>query len=71
MKKASQEGTLSEQGVLDILSEEKKPLHNAVTFRQDTLSKYFPKSYTPRQMEKVILKLLDSWLRNRQRTQER
>ena len=71
LKKASKEGTLSEQGVLEILSEEKKPLHNAVTFSQDTLSKYFPKSYTPRQMEKIIIKLLDSWMRNRQRAQER
>ena len=71
MKKASKEGTLSEQGVLDILSEDKKPLHNAVTLSQDTLKKYFPKSYTPKQMEKVIIKLLDSWLRSRQRAQER
>ena len=57
--------------MLDILSEEKKPLHNAVTLSQDTLKKYFPKSYTPKQMEKVIIKLLDSWLRSRQRAQER
>lgn len=71
LKKASKDGTLSEQGVLEILSEEKKPLHNAVTFSQDTLKKYFPKSYTPKQMEKVIIKLLDSWLRSRQRAQER
>lgn len=71
LKKASKDGTLSEQGVLDILSEDKKPLHNAVTLSQDTLKKYFPKSYTPRQMEKVIIKLLDSWLRSRQRAQER
>lgn len=70
LKKASKEGTLSEQGVLEILAEEKKLLHNAVTLSQDTLKKYFPKSYTPRQMEKVIIKLLDSWLRNRQRAQE-
>lgn len=71
LKTASKEGTLSEQGVLEILSEDKKPLHNAVTLNQDTLKKYFPKSYTPKQMEKVIIKLLDSWLRSRQRAQER
>ena len=71
LKKASKDGTLSEQGVLEILSEDKKPLHNAVTLNQDTLKKYFPKSYTPKQMEKVIIKLLDSWLRSRQRAQER
>ena len=71
MKKESKEGTLSEQSVMDILSEEKKPLHNSVTLSHDTLKKYFPKSYTAKQMEKVILKLLDNWLRSRQRSQER
>ena len=71
MKKESKEGTLSEQGVMDILSEEKKPMYNSVTLSHDTLKKYFPKSYTAKQMEKVILKLLDSWLRSRQRSQER
>ena len=71
MKKESKEGTLSEQSVMDILSEEKKPLYNSVTLSHDTLKKYFPKSYTAKQMEKVILKLLDSWLRSRQRSQER
>ena len=71
MKKESKEGTLSEQGVMDILSEEKKPLYNSVTLSHDTLKKYFPKSYTAKQMEKVILKLLDNWLRSRLRSQER
>ena len=71
MKKESKEGTLSEQGVMDILSEEKKPLYNSVTLSHDTLKKYFPKSYTAKQMEKVILKLLDNWLRSRQKSQER
>ena len=71
LKKESKEGTLSEQGVMDILSEEKKPLYNSVTLSHDTLKKYFPKSYTAKQMEKVILKLLDNWLRSRQRSQER
>ena len=71
MKKESKEGTLSEQGVMDILSEEKKPLYNSVTLSHDTLKKFFPKSYTAKQMEKVILKLLDNWLRSRQRSQER
>ena len=71
MKKESKEGTLSEQGVMDILSEEQKPLYNSVTLSHDTLKKYFPKSYTAKQMEKVILKLLDNWLRSRQRSQER
>lgn len=73
LKKASQEGTLSEQGVLDILSEDKKtvPFRNALVLSAERLAKYFPRSYTPEQMEKVIFKLLDSWLRNRQKAQER
>lgn len=73
LKKASKEGTLSEQGVLDILSEDKKtvPFKNSLVLSAERLSKYFPRSYTPEQMEKVIFKLLDSWLRNRQKAQER
>ena len=71
IKKESKEGTLSEQGMMEIMSEEKKPLHNSVTLSHDTLKKYFPKSYTAKQMEKVIIKLLDNWLRSRQRAQER
>ena len=71
IKKESKEGTLSEQGVMEIMSEEKKPLYNSVTLSHDTLKKYFPKSYTAKQMEKVIIKLLDNWLRSRQRAQER
>ena len=71
IKKESREGTLSEQGMIKIMSEEKKPLYDSVTLSHDTLKKYFPKSYTAKQMEKVIIKLLDNWLRNRQRVQER
>ena len=54
-----------------IMSEEKKPLYNSVSLSHDTLKKYFPKAYTAKQMEKVIIKLLDTWLRHRQQTQER
>lgn len=71
IKKESKEGTLSEQGMIKIMAEEKKPLYDSVTLSHDTLKKYFPKSYTAKQMEKVIIKLLDNWLRNRQRVQER
>ena len=71
IKKESKEGTLSAQGVLEILSEEKKPLYDSVTLSHDTLKRYFPKSYTAKQMEKVILKLLDAWLKKRQQAQER
>ena len=42
-----------------------------ITFRSDTLRKYFPRSYTPQQMEQVILKLLEGWLRKRQQEQQR
>lgn len=71
IKQESKDGTLTEQGVLEIISEEKKPLYNSVTLSHDTLKKYFPKSYTAKQMEKVIIKLLDNWLKKRQMTQER
>jgi len=71
MKQESKNGTLSEQGVLDIMSEEKKPLHESVTLSHDTLKKYFPKSYTTKQMEKVIIKLLENWMKKRQMSQER
>ena len=71
IKKESKEGTLSAKGVLEILSEEKKPLYDSVTLSHDTLKHYFPKSYTTKQMEKVILKLLDAWLKKRQMSQER
>ena len=46
-------------------------MYNSLTLSNDTLRKYFPKSYTVKQMEKIILKLLDNWLRHRQQSQER
>ena len=70
IKQESKQGTLTEEGVLTILSEEKKPLYNSVTLSHDTLKKYFPRSYTAKQMEKVIIKLLDNWLKRRQQSQE-
>lgn len=71
IKQESKEGTLTEESVRKIISEEKKPLYNSVTLSHDTLKKYFPKSYTAKQMEQVIIKLLDAWLRKRQQAQER
>lgn len=71
IKQESREGKLTEESVKSIISEEKKPLHNSLTLSSDTLRKYFPKSFTVKQMEKIILKLLDNWLRHRQQTQER
>ena len=70
IKQESREGRLTEQGVLSIMSEEKKPMYNSVTLSHDTLKKYFPRSYTAKQMEQVILRLLDSWLKKRQQSQE-
>lgn len=71
IKQESKEGTLTEDTVHKIISEEKKPLYNSVTLSHDTLKKYFPKSYTAKQMENVIIRLLDSWLKKRQQSQER
>ena len=71
LKRFSQEGTLSSDMMRAILSEEKKADMDRVTFTGDTLRKYFPKSYTPRQMEQTILKLLEGWHRRRQQSQER
>jgi len=71
IKQESKEGKLTEESVLSIMSEEKKPLFNSVTLSHDTLKKYFPRSYTAKQMEKVIIKLLDNWLKKRQQEQQR
>ena len=71
LKRFSQEGTLSLDMMRAILSEEKKADMDRVTLTGDTLRKYFPKSYTPRQMEQTILKLLEGWHRRRQQSQER
>lgn len=71
LKRFSQEGTLSPDMMRAILSEEKKADMDRVTLTGDTLRKYFPRSYTPRQMEQTILKLLEGWHRRRQQSQER
>lgn len=71
MKKKSQAGELNEDTVLSIMSEEKKPEKYDLTIPGDTLRKYFPRSYTPRQMQDTIIKLLEAWQRKRQRSQER
>ena len=71
LKKFSQEGRLTEEAMSAIMSEEKKNDMDKVTLRSDTLRKYFPKSYTPKQMEQTIIKLLDVWQKQRQKNQER
>ena len=71
LKKFSQEGKLTEEVMSAIMSEEKKSEMDKVTLRSDTLRRYFPKSYTPKQMEQTIIKLLDVWQKQRQKNQER
>ena len=71
LKKLSQSGKLNEDTMLGIMSEEKKPEVDKIVLTSDTLRKYFPRSYTPKQMQDTIIKLLDQWLRKRQRQQER
>lgn len=70
LKKFSQDGKLSLDVMTAIMSEEKKEVEK-VSFSGDTLKKYFPKSYTPQQMETTILKLLEQWQKKRQQQQER
>jgi len=71
MKKLSQAGKLNEDTMLSIMSEEKKPEVDKIVLPGDVLRKYFPRSYTPRQMQDTIIKLLESWQKKRQRGQER
>lgn len=73
MKRESKQGTLSEQGIMEIMTENKQtvPAKGYVVLPQEKLTKYFPRSYTTEQMEKVIFKLLDYWVRKRQMSQER
>lgn len=71
MKKLSQEGTLTEDAMLEIMSEVKKGELDKVTFSSDTLRKYFPRSYTPQKMHDTIIKLLEQWQRKRQQQHQR
>ena len=71
MKKLSQEGKLNDDSMLDIMTEQKKPEAYNITLSGDKLRKYFPRSYTPQRMEETIIKLLDAWMKKRQRNQER
>ena len=71
LKKFSQEGKLSVDVMRAIMSEEKKPEMDKVIFTNAKLRQYFPKSYTPQQMENTILRLLEQWQRKRQHEAER
>ena len=70
LKQLSGEGKL-ENNIIDLIMREEKPLERKVTIRNDRLQKYFPASYTPKQMEDVIIKLLEGWHRKRQQEQSR
>ena len=71
MKMLSREGKLKDDSMLDIMMEQKKPEKNDITLSGEKLRKYFPRSYTPFQIENTIFKLLDAWQKKRQRDQSR
>ena len=71
IKKLAQDGTFTTETVVAIMGEEKKSELDTVTIKNDTLRKYFPRSYTPKQMEDTIIKLLEQWQKKRQRSEER
>lgn len=71
IRKLSMSGQLDAAMVLEIMQEKKKPIKSDVTLAGEKIRKYFPKSYTPMQMEAVILKLLEAWQRKRERDQSR
>ncbi len=71
LKKLSREGRCTQDAMYAIMSEEKKEEQGRITLECDALRKYFPKNYTPMQMQKTIIKLLEQWQKNRQRQNER
>lgn len=71
MKKLSLEGKLNDDAMLSIMMEQKKPENWNLSLPMDKIKKYFPRSYTPQRMEETIIKLLESWMRKRQRDQQR
>lgn len=71
IKKMSQESQCSYEAIFDIMGEEKKAEMDHVTLKNEVLRKYFPRSYTPKQMEDTILRLLEQWQKKRQRSTER
>ena len=71
IKKLSQQGQSSLEAMCEVMDEVKKPPDEKLVIKSDVLRKYFPKSYTPQQMEAVIMKLLEQWMKKRNREQER
>lgn len=71
IKKLSRAGGCSYGAILDVMTSNKKAELDRLALKNETIQKYFPKSYTPRQMEEIILNLLEQWHRKRQRNRER
>ena len=71
LKKLSREGKCTKEAMRSIMSEEKKEEQERITLNSDTLRKYFPRSYTPLQMQQTIIKLLEQWQKKQQRRNER
>ena len=71
IKKLAQDGTFTTETVVAIMGEAKKDELDKVVIKNDTLKKYFPRSYTPKQMEDTIIKLLEQWQKKRQHSEER
>ena len=71
IKKLSQEGGCTQNAIVDVMNEVKKPEVGRLTFSTDSLRKYFPKSYTAKQMEETIIRLLEQYMKKRQRDMER
>lgn len=67
MKQMSRDGTLTDDSILNIMMEQKKPEKNEIVIQCGDIAKYFPKNYTPHQMERMIFKLLESWQKKKQR----
>ena len=71
LKKMAQQGEFSYEKAFDVMGQEKKSEKDTVTIKNETLRKYFPRSYTPKQMEEKIIQLLDAWQKKQQRHNER
>ncbi len=71
LKKMAQQGAFSYEKAFDVMGQEKKSEKDTVTIKNETLRKYFPRSYTPKQMEEKIIQLLDAWQKKQQRRNER
>ena len=71
LKKMAQQGEFSYEKAFDVMGQEKKSEKDTVTIKNETLRKYFPRSYTPKQMEEKIIQLLDAWQKKQQRKNER